>query len=108
MSCDSVENTGMNRQELARFTEAYIQQVLRAHLPADTPVYLFGSRARQCERWNSDYDLWIDAEIARQTVAQISDDLDDSFVPFNVDLVLTSQLSGVFGDRVKRDAKRWM
>ncbi len=98
----------MNRQELAHNSEAYIKQLLQKHLPKGSSVYLFGSRARNDGRWNSDYDLWIDAEIAHTTLAEISDELEESFVPFNVDLVTTAQLRGIFGEQVKREAKRWM
>jgi predicted nucleotidyltransferase len=71
-------------------------------------VFLFGSRARGDNRWNSDYDLWIDADLPRQTLADIQDELEESIVPFNVDLVTTPALTGVFGDRVRNEAKRWM
>ena len=56
----------MNRQELAQLSEAYIKQLLQKHLPKGSAVYLFGSRARHDDCWNSDYDLWIDAEIAHK------------------------------------------
>ncbi len=103
----------MNRQELAQLSEAYIKQLLKKHLPKDSTVYLYGSRARHDERWNSDYDLWIDAQwidekIAQKTLAEISDELEESFVPFKVDLVTTVQLRGVFGEQLKQEARRWM
>ena len=98
----------MNRQELAQLSEAYIKQLLRKHLPKGSAVYLFGSRARHDDRWNSDYDLWIDAVIAHKTLAEISDEIEESFVPFNVDLVTTDQLKDAFGEQVKREARRWM
>ena len=98
----------MNRQELAQLSEAYIKQLLQKHLPSGSLVYLFGSRARHDERWNSDYDLWIDAEITQNSLTEIADELEDSFVPFKVDLVTTSQVTGTFGEQLRREAKRWM
>lgn len=98
----------MNRQDLAKLSEEYIKQLLKKHLPESSRVYLFGSRARQDGRWNSDYDLWIDAPISRYLIMEINDALEESFVPFEVDLVTTDQLKGRFGEQVKKDAVRWM
>jgi len=52
--------------------------------------------------------LWIDADIPRAVIAGITDDLDESFVPFRVDIVTTPQLNGLFADRVKQEAIPWM
>jgi Predicted nucleotidyltransferases len=98
----------MNRQELTRFSEDYIRSLLKKYLPENTPVYLFGSRARNDARWNSDYDLWVNADIDRLTLMRITNDIDESFVPFKVDIVQNSQIKGVFGECVKKEAKKWM
>ena len=98
----------MNQAELNASSEAFIRQTLRKYLQADIPVYLFGSRARDAARWNSDYDLWIDADVPRATIAGIQDELDESFVPFKVDIVTTPTLRGKFGEIVKLEAKQWM
>lgn len=82
---------------------------LRRHLrDLDAPVYLFGSRARHGSRWNSDYDLWIDADIPDSALAELVEDLEDSFVPFKVDIVTTPRLRGHFGEIVRREAIPWM
>jgi len=41
-------------------------------------------------------------------IAEIIDVLDESIVPFQVDIVTTSSLRGAFGERVRAEAKRWM
>ena len=64
-------------------------------------MYLYGSRSRRDHRWNSDYDLWIDADISRQVMAEMTDQFDESFVPFRVDIVPTPQLNGRFAERVR-------
>ncbi|WP_374341224.1 nucleotidyltransferase family protein [Azonexus sp.] len=98
----------MNQAELKAASEALIREILRKHLQADVPVYLFGSRARNTARWNSDYDLWIDANLPSAVVAGIQEELDESFVPFKVDIVTTPKLRGRFGEIVKSEAKPWM
>lgn len=98
----------MTRNDMAAASEAFIRATLRKRLPADTRVYLYGSRARQSERWNSDYDLWVDADVSDRVVADILDELDESFVPFKVDIVTTSGLRGRFGDIVRSEAVSWM
>ncbi len=98
----------MTRQELMKQSEAYIRRLLHERVPSQTKVYLYGSRSRRDNRWNSDYDLWIDAEISRKEIAELTDDLHESFVPFKVDIVTTPQLQGDFAERVKQEAILWM
>jgi len=98
----------MTRAELLNVSEEIIRNVLRGALPAGAPVYIFGSRARGDCRWNSDFDFWLDADVPREKILAIEEQLEESIVPFGVDLVCTSQLNGEFGQRVKQEAKRWM
>ncbi|HSO81618.1 nucleotidyltransferase domain-containing protein [Thiocapsa sp.] len=98
----------MTRTELQRRSEAFIRDRLRRYLPSGVGVYLFGSRARRTASWNSDYDLWIDAEVPERVIHDVLEEIDDSFVPFKVDIVTTSGLRGQFAARVKSEAIRWM
>jgi predicted nucleotidyltransferase len=98
----------MNRQQLLERSEAYLRELLKANLPVQTPVYLFGSRARGDARWNSDFDLWIDANIDPAMLSSFSEALEESFVPFHVDFVTTRQLTDRFGEVVRKEAKRWI
>ena len=98
----------MTRQELINRSEAYIRQLLKEHIPSQARVYLYGSRSRRDNRWNSDYDLWIDADISRRLIIEMTDQFDESFVPFKVDIVTTPQLKGRFAERVKQEAIPWM
>lgn len=100
--------TSMNRQQLAEQSERYLRDLLQANLRAETHVYLFGSRARRNGRWNSDFDLWVDDDVDAATLQRILDAIEESFVPFRVDIVTTRQLKGNFGDRVRKDAVRWI
>lgn len=98
----------MTREELAHQSEAYIRELLKARLPAKSQVFLYGSRARHDNRWNSDYDLWIDEDIPRRILVEMLDQLDESFVPFKVDIVTTQQLTGRFAEAVRKKARLWM
>jgi predicted nucleotidyltransferase len=98
----------MNRTDLLTASEAIIRDILRGTLPAGVPVYLFGSRARGDCRWNSDFDFWVDADVPRENVLAIQEQLEESIVPFRVDIVCTPQLQGEFGKCVQREAIRWM
>ncbi len=98
----------MTRDELRHRSEAYIRSLLADLAPGPAAVYLYGSRARGSHAWNADYDLWIDAPVTRAQLGELQDKLEESFVPFKVDLVTTAQLNGRFGDQVRKDAVRWM
>ena len=104
----SISSMPTSRQQLAQRSEAYIKQTLQAHLQPGTPVYLYGSRARKDHHWNSDYDLWIDSALPSALVHAIAEQLDESFVPFKIDIVTTPQVTGYFGEQVKKAAVLWM
>lgn len=98
----------MTQQELLAASKTTLQELLKTRLPPGTAVYLFGSRARDDERWNSDFDLWVDAKLTAAQRLEIAEFIDDSFIPFKVDIVSTTQLKEAFGDQVRREARRWI
>jgi predicted nucleotidyltransferase len=97
----------MTRQELINQSETYIRLLLKKIYPITDPSISLWIHRRD-NRWNSDYDLWIDADIPRKVIAELSDQFDESFVPFKVDIVTTPQLNGRFAERVKQEATQWM
>lgn len=96
----------MTRDDLLNTSEEIIRNVLRCALPAGAPVHIFGSRSRGDNRWNSDFDFWVDAEVPHEKILVIEARLEESIVPFGVDLNCTRQLQGEFGMRVKQGEKR--
>jgi len=98
----------MTRQELINRSEAYIRQTLRDRIPSQVRIYLYGSRAHGNNRWNSDYDLWLDGEISDRILSELNEEIEESFVPFRVEIVTTPQLTGRFGERVKKEARPWI
>ena len=82
----------MNQSELKAQSESFIRGTLRKHLQANVPVYLYGSRARNTERWNLDYDLWIDADVPPAVIATIH---------------ATPLRQSLFSEIVQSEDKRW-
>ena len=66
-----------------------VHEILDAKLPAQTAVYVFGSRATGKARKASDLDLAIDAGrvLSRREMAGLADAFDESDLFCNVDLV---------------------
>lgn len=91
--------------------EAELKQLILAQLPLGCSLKLFGSRARGAHRWNSDFDVLLetpnDIQITRATLTKIQDNIDESWVPFHVDIVTAEQCTGAFGMHVKSEAKPW-
>ena len=98
----------MTRQELIIRSETHIRKILREHISSQVRIYLYGSRAHGDNRWNSDYDLWIDGEISSRVLSELIEELEESFVPFRVEIVTIPQLTGRFGERVKQEARLWI
>jgi len=98
----------MTQEELIRKSESFIRQTIRKYIPFPERIYIYGSRAKGNNRWNSDYDLWLDSEIASRKLNELINELEESFVPFRVEIVTTRQLTGRFGENVKREAKLWI
>ena len=89
-------------------SETCFRELLKSQLTLQSNVYLYGSHARGSHWRDSDYDLWIDAEVSPRVIAENSDLLEESFVPLQIDLVTTPQLRGAFAEAVKREEILWM
>lgn len=96
----------MNHQALVNKSTRQIKQILRDKIP-HIPVYLFGSRARGDMGRASDFDIWLDGEIAKDTLTEIKEALSESFVPFEVNIVTSSELRGDFAQQVHQDSILW-
>ncbi len=92
-------------QQLTERNIGYLRQLFKSSLPPDTPVYLYGSRARYTHRWNSDFDFWIDAPLTRERLSALEDAIDDSFLPFHVDIVASPLVAGRFEREVRQGAQ---
>ncbi len=61
-------------------------------------VFLFGSRASRDERFDSDIDigLWSEEKIDISLIREISDAIEESIVPFHIDIIDFSKVNSQF------------
>ncbi len=79
-----------------------VRKILHKHLPPDTQIWVFGSRAKQTTRRASDLDLaieWI-KPIAHNTLLDLDIDFDDSDLPYTVDVIDLRTVSNKFKEIV--------
>lgn len=86
---------------------AQVRSILRAHLPEDVAVAVFGSRAGGQVKRFSDLDLVLEgpAPLPLSLLGMLAEAFDESLLPFKVDLVDRRALSESFGaivDATKR------
>jgi predicted nucleotidyltransferase len=93
--------------------DKYLKEVKRIvldHLRGrDVAVYLFGSHAAGTARRYSDVDIAIDARspIPASVWAALSETIEDSTVPWHVDLVDLDQVAPEFRRRVISEGLPW-
>ncbi len=75
----------------------------------DARVYLFGSWARGQQRPSSDIDVAIEAVhgVPQSTLIMIRDSLEESRVPYRVDIVDLAKAGREFGEAVKKEGILW-
>lgn len=88
-----------------------LHSILRSHLQ-DHPakVYLFGSMAMGTYQAGSDCDVGIEPlrEFPAGLLASLRERLEESTIPFPVDVVDLSTTSAAFHEQVKKDGKLWI
>jgi len=84
---------------------AIVQQILRAHLPPDAQVFVFGSRAKSTTKTYADLDLLVD--IGRRLTLSESADLSEAFseseLPWKVDIIDRHATEDYFLTRIAPD-----
>lgn len=77
------------RLELPAEHRRLVLDILAAHLPPDTKVWVFGSRANGRARRYSDIDLAIDAgrKLTCDEAAVLREAFDESDLPYKTDIV---------------------
>ena len=75
-----------------------IRDILQKHLTADYKVWVFGSRAKNQTKYNSDLDIALEHStiISPMILASLTDDLDDSLLPYKVDIIDINEVSNSF------------
>lgn len=92
-----------------RAIETLHRLVLEALGERQAAVYLFGSHARGEVRHASDIDVAILAreELPPAFFALLADKIEESTIPYDVDLVDLREVSAAFRDKVVRAGIKW-
>ena len=91
----------------------YVRQVrevvLAALAPYQAKIYLFGSHAAGTARHHSDVDVAIQssAPLPRGVMACLREALEESTVPYHVDLLDLSEATADVRDQIKREGVIW-
>jgi len=94
----------------ARALERVREVVRRALGPHRAEVYLFGSWARGTQRPTSDIDLAIQTPepLPPGVLAAVREALEESTVPYRVDVVDLAETDLAFRERVRREGILWI
>ena len=88
-----------------------LHSILQNHLQGHpSRVYLFGSMATGKFRDGSDCDVGIEPlrELPAGLLASLRERLEESTIPFPVDVVDLSSTSAAFHEQVKKDGRLWI
>lgn len=87
-----------------------VKEIVLTHF-AQLPVviYLFGSWARRQEKRTSDIDIgiWSEFPLALETMAELKDKLEESYIPYRVELVDLTKTNSSFLEKVKKEGVCW-
>ena len=83
-------------------------EIVRKHLP-QSQIYLFGSRARKTNQPESDIDIAIDngAPISQINLSNIREDIEESTIPFTVDVLDLQTVSLEMKKEILREKVKW-
>lgn len=66
-------------------------------------AFVFGSRAKNAAKEFSDLDLCIKEPISKDTLRELQRKLEDSNLPYKVDVILWSEISSEFRAQIEKD-----
>ena len=94
----------------ARFLEETRAIVARVLGDAPVTVYLFGSFASGTQRRSSDIDVAVEASgpLPHGLLARLREELEESCVPYRVDVVNLAEADPTFRDEVRRTGRVWI
>lgn len=99
----------MDAKTLYQQSEFYLKKLLEERLPTESQIFLFGSRAKGKTNSTSDIDIGI---LPKKTLDdtilwELQEIIDDSFVPYHVDLVDFSKVSKTFKEQALKKIILW-
>jgi predicted nucleotidyltransferase len=82
--------------------------IISKYIPTAT-IYLFGSRARQTHTQQSDIDIAIDIKqkIDPFVLSEIRESIEESLIPFTVDVVDINNISQELKEQILQDKITW-
>lgn len=85
--------------------QAIVGDVLRAHLPPGTRVWVFGSRATGAARRYSDLDLALKGEgtLSADVLGDLTEALSESDLPYKVDVIDLRSVDSGFRTRIEQE-----
>ncbi len=91
--------------DLPRAHMAIVRDILRAHLPAGTRAWVFGSRATATARPYSDLDLALEWEqpLGLDRLGQVAEALSESDLPCKVDVLDLRSIDPRFRAMIEAD-----
>jgi len=104
-----VETFTSSYMKLYRRSERYLKKLLRENLPEGSRIFLFGSRAKGNFTRGSDIDIGVMAGsvIDPKLLVKLIEIIDESFVPFKVDIVDFETVDESFRDEAMKRIVQW-
>lgn len=102
-------NTGKKSlSPLYKKSERFLKKLLKENLPKDCRYFLFGSRAKGDFSFNSDIDIGImDHTVDYHTIIKLKEIIDESFVPYKVDIIDFSKAKDSFKQEALKHIIPW-
>lgn len=97
-----------NKYPLPEHYKTKMLEIIQLHLPT-AKIYLYGSRARNENRKGSDIDIALDTGnvIDIKIMWKIEEAIEDSTIPFFVDVIDLNNISSKFRERIEKDMVPW-
>ena len=98
----------LSYQALYKKSEDFLKKILKENLPGDSKIFLFGSRAVSEQSKSSDIDIGVmPGKLDSKVIVKIKEIIDESFVPFKVDIVDFSKVDEDFKKKALRKIVPW-
>ena len=98
----------MTNDNLYEKSKVFIKNTLKKNLPKGTNVFLFGSRACGERSRGADIDIGVlGTDIDSKIIIKIKEEIAESFVPFEVDIVNFDDVDEEFKKIALRRIEKW-
>ncbi len=87
-----------------------LKNIVLSNIPLDKyNVFLFGSRVRAKHKFAADYDIGVKGNepLSLNTISKIKDIIEESMIPFDVDIIDFSNVSDSFKKVALKEYKTW-